>query len=252
MASLSNLQLRFAEQIAIYRARTRNLIPTSSWRDMLRNGHDRAFVVAGAMKADLLADFADAILKAIDEGTTLEEFQADFDEIVERYGWSHTGSRDWRSRVIYNTNLTTSYAAGRQAQLDDPELIAVKPLRMYRHDDSVDHPREVHVGWDGLTLPHDHPDIKIYSTPNGWGCHCYWIAVSQRDVERLGGRIVDGFPDQGRDPKTGLPVGIQEGWDYQPGDQAEFVQRVRDSHANLPQSLRDALNADLDSIDGQN
>ena len=36
---------------------------------------------------------------------------------IERHGWSHTGGRDWRSRIIYSTNIATSYAAGREAQI---------------------------------------------------------------------------------------------------------------------------------------
>ena len=40
----------------------------------------------------------------------VEAFREDFDAIVARLGWDYNGGRDWRTRVIYETNLNTSYA----------------------------------------------------------------------------------------------------------------------------------------------
>ena len=44
----------FAEQIEFFRQKLN--LPTEHWDDIMRETHDRAFVVAGAMKADLLDD----------------------------------------------------------------------------------------------------------------------------------------------------------------------------------------------------
>ena len=68
-------------------------------------------MIAGAQHDDLLCDFHGAIRKAIEQGTTLEEFRHDFDGIVGKHGWSYNGGRGWRTRVIYDTNLRTSYLA---------------------------------------------------------------------------------------------------------------------------------------------
>ena len=77
----------FGEQVAAFRLRLADLRPTSRWIDVWQAEHDRAFMVAGALKADLLADLAGAVQKAIEEGTSLEQFRADFREIVARRGW---------------------------------------------------------------------------------------------------------------------------------------------------------------------
>ena len=77
----------FAEQVAAFRLRMANLVPTTRWDDLVRGQHDRGFMVAGALKADLLADLAAAVDKAIAQGTTLEEFRRDFRAIVEKNGW---------------------------------------------------------------------------------------------------------------------------------------------------------------------
>ena len=68
----------FAEQVAAFRARLGNLVPTAAWDDLWQDAHDRAFMVAGAMKADLLADLASAVDKAISEGVGIEAFRRDF------------------------------------------------------------------------------------------------------------------------------------------------------------------------------
>ena len=44
----------------------------------------RPFVVAGAMKADLLDDLRRAVYKAIEKWTGLEEFRRQFKEIVQQ------------------------------------------------------------------------------------------------------------------------------------------------------------------------
>lgn len=77
----------FSEQVATFRLRLGNLVPTARWDDISRSAHDRAFMVAGAMKADLLADLGSAVDKAITEGTGIEAFRADFRQIVSRHGW---------------------------------------------------------------------------------------------------------------------------------------------------------------------
>lgn len=218
--AIGSAQLPFEEQIAFFRAKLGNLIPTATWRDVMLSAHDTGFMVAGAMRDDLLADFADAIDQAIAEGTGLDAFRQQFDEIVAKYGWDYNGSRDWRSSVIYRTNMSTSYAAGRLDQLRDPELQKVAPLWMYKHTDGETYPRPEHEAWDGLTLAADDPWWSDHYPPNGWGCQCYVIAVSKGTAERLGGRIESPPNDGTYTTKDGtvLPVGIDEGWNYAPGD----------------------------------
>ncbi|MFN3575377.1 MAG: phage minor head protein [Tabrizicola sp.] len=211
----------FAHQLAAWRIRLANRIPTATWRDLWQAQHDRAFVVAGAMKAELLADLAAAVDKAIADGRSLEEFRKDFRAVVERHGWhGWTGEGSakgeaWRTKVIYKTNLATSYAAGRLAQLREGGFAWF----VYRHGASLE-PREQHLSWDGLILEADHPFWETHYPPNGWGCSCYVTGSRTRDgAQRVGGKpgkvLADGW--QQRDSRTGAPVGIDKGWDYAPG-----------------------------------
>ena len=212
----------FAYQVAAYRLRLAQLQPTFAWTDVWKAEHDRAFMVAGAVKADILADLAAMVDKAVTQGTTLEEFRRDFRAMVAQKGWqiSNAGQgtkkgEAWRTKVIYKTNMATSYAAGRWAQLRDAKY----PFIIYKHGGSL-HPREHHLAWDGLVLEADHPFWVTHAPPNGWGCSCYVTgARSKAAATRRGGKPDKTLPDgwQKADPKTGAPVGIDKGWDYAPG-----------------------------------
>lgn len=206
----------FAEQVDFFRGKIN--LPTNTWRDIQKNAHDRAFVVAGATAADLLTDLREAVDGAIAGGETLEDFRKRFDKAVAKHGWDYRGERNWRTRVIYQTNMATSYAAGRLGQLRQAADDGL--WWMYRHNDSVQNPRPLHVSWDGYAAPASSTWWQTHYPPNDWGCHCYITAVHPDQVKRRGGRTGPA-PDDGTDPKTGTPAGIGEGWDYMPGARAD-------------------------------
>jgi len=247
MAPLSDdiraiLRRPFDEQVEFLRRKLGVLLPTRTWRDVLRDAHDRAFVVAGAAAANLLADLADAVQQAITDGWSIERFRERFREIVARRGWhGWTGEeteagRAWRTRVIYTTNMRASYAAGRYAQLQD------FPVWVYRHS-GAEHPRLQHLAWDGLTLPANHPFWRTHYPPNGWGCGCRVAGSRTREgARRLGGDPDYDAPPPGwdvPDPETGLLPGLQEGWDYAPGASLQALRdAVSERWDELPEPLR--------------
>lgn len=221
--------LPFSEAIEFFREKVP--IPTERWNDLRQGMHARGFMVAGAMQSDMLVDFHTALDKAISEGTTLEDFRKDFDNIVSRYGWTYNGSRGWRTRLIYETNIKTAHAAGRWKQMTDPDVVRLRPYLVYRHGDS-DNPRPEHLAWDGLALPADDPWWATHYPPNGWGCSCFVQTASERDLEKMGKDGPDTAPEteyyEWTDKNTGevhqVPKGIDPNWDYNVG-QAAFGQK---------------------------
>ena len=128
MAIETVFNLPFVEQESFFRNKLN--IPTQKWTDLWKDQHAKGFMIAGAYKADLLADFRAAVDKAISKGVTLEDFRKDFVNIISKHGWSYKGGRNWRSEVIYSTNIRTSYAAGRWQQLQDPEAVSYTHLTL--------------------------------------------------------------------------------------------------------------------------
>lgn len=219
--------LPFQQAIDFFRDKVR--MPTTTWTDIWQGMHTRAFTVAGATRDDMLLDFQQAIDKAISQGTTLREFRNDFDTIVDKFGWGYNGGRDWRSRVIYDTNLRTAYQAGRYQQMQ--QVTDTRPFWLYKHSDAVETPRPQHLAWDGLVLRHDDPFWNTHYPPNGWGCRCSVRTLSQQDLNKLGKSGPDSAPSinnrdvlvgqRGPSPRTvSVPNGIDAGWAYNVGEAA--------------------------------
>jgi hypothetical protein len=234
VAEVAYGSLPFAEQIAFFRRKLN--LPTNTWTDIWQEAHDHAFVVAGANRMDLVEDFRAAIDSAIADGTTLAQFRKDFDAIVAKHGWSYNGGRNWRSRVIYETNLRSSYAAGRYAQLQ--ALKKTMPFWRYRHSDAVMHPRPLHLAWNGLVLHADDPWWQKHFPPNGWGCQCTVEALDELDLADLGKDGPDTAPPEdmqavtvgitGPSPRTiETPAGVDPGFGYTPGADAWTRQQAQ-------------------------
>ncbi|WP_425230212.1 ADP-ribosyltransferase [Sphingomonas sp.] len=244
----------FKQQVAFFRQKMGNLVPTRRWDDLTGAAHDQAFMVAGAQKADLLSDFAASIDRAVSEGASLEQFRSDFDAAVERHDWhgwtgeGTKGGRAWRTRTIYRTNTSTSYAAGRFAQL----TAANWKYWIYRHGNSQEpRPEHLHV-FDGLILPPDHPFWAKFYPPSDWGCSCYVLGANTlAQAKRLGGtKGPEGLPDgwDTPDPATGEPPGIGPGWGYAPG--ASVVEAVNAKVASWSEEIAQAFTASLPSMAG--
>jgi len=246
MADVAYGSLPFAEQIAFFRRKLN--LPTNAWTDIWQEAHDHAFVVAGVNRMDMLQDFREAVDAAIANGETLQQFRKRFDAIVAKYGWDYNGGRNWRSRVIYETNLRSSYAAGRWAQLQ--QIKQRVPYWEYVHADGELHPRPMHLAWNGLILSADDPWWHTHFPPGGWGCEC---TVRGRSMLDLAGMDKAG-PDQAppidmlqvtvgqRSPGgprvVETPAGIDPGFGYAPGrdawlrEQAERVAQAADAQAS--------------------
>jgi hypothetical protein len=223
----SPAQLPFSEAIDFFKKKIQ--LPSSGWTDIWQEQHSHAFVVAGAAHDALVEDFYNALRDAQEKGTGYAAFRKQFDEITARHAWAYNGTPGWRSRVIYDTNITQAYNAGRYAQ-----MMAVKHLRpywRYRHT-SIEHPRLQHLSWDGLILPADDPWWNTHMPQNGWGCKCKVDSLSRVEARREWEKNGKSGPDEappieweervvgktGSNPRTvRTPVGIDPGFAYNPG-----------------------------------
>ncbi|GAB4192547.1 MAG: hypothetical protein OHK0024_32700 [Thalassobaculales bacterium] len=207
-----------------------------SWLDVWQDEHARAFTVAKAMRLDVLAAIREAVDQAIRDGTTFPQFQRRLAPILQAKGWwgrrpmtdprtgetrmVQLGSRR-RLEIIFDTNIRTSYAAGRWQQIQRTK--AGRPWLVYWGllDDRI---RPEHRAWHGTCLPVDHLWWRTHYPPNGWRCRCTVRQMSARDLARLG-IAPSGDPPADtrawRNPRTGevvqVPAGIDPGFAHNPG-----------------------------------
>lgn len=209
--------LKFEEAVDFFKDKIP--LPTETWSDITDAAHNQSFVIAGGIKAELLSDFHESILKAIEDGSDITEFRKDFDQIVEKHGWSYKGKRGWRTAIILDTNLSTAYAAGRDKQRRTPEIIKVFPNNEYFtiNDSDV---RKKHKDWHGIILPWNDPFWDTHTPPNGWHCRC-WITPTNKNSDTSAPEI-NTVPWE--NPSTGktqqVPEGIDPGFAYNPGQSA--------------------------------
>jgi len=183
---MASFQVQFQQQIDYLKQKTN--LPTQSYKDITSRQHDRAFVVAGAMKADLLNDLHNAVNKAVADGQSFQAFQDSFDDIIGKHGWLNDEDekyKAWRARIIYKTNLSTSHAAGRYKQMTTPEMVKLRPYWRYRHN-TIENPRIQHEKWNNLVLPVDAAFWRVNFPPNGYGCNCTIEAINERQLRAMG------------------------------------------------------------------
>lgn len=247
-------------------ARRGLLQPSFRWQDVWQDEHARAFAVAGVSRLDVLAAVRGALDDAVRTGGNLADFAKTVRPVLARAGlWGDveivdpvTGERrmtrfdDQRLRLIFDTNMRQSYAAGRWARIERTRR--TKPFLLYRtmQDERV---RASHRRWNWICLPIDHPYWKTHFPPNGWRCRCHVYAVSQRDIERLqaDGHVIsfEAPPDDlitYVNPSTGeiapVPRGIDPGFAYNPGlarDDAFFDAMMRKAAVSSPLAAATAV-----------
>jgi len=220
--------------IKFFRGKDGVFMPTRTYRDMAGEMHGHAFMVAGATKVDMLRDFYDAVNRAITKGSSIGAFRKDFDDIGGRYGWDYTGGRAWRTRAIYDTNMTVAYQAARYQAMTDPDVLEDKPYWEYRIG-FAQHHRPDHMALNGTILPADDAFWAEAWPPNGWGCHCWVKALTAEVAKALG--ISDKAP-------AFIP---QDGWGHSAGKAWEdgFEDVMKRKLGDTPAPLREAF---LDSL----
>ena len=222
ISTLQALDLPFDEAIEYLRQKVN--VTSTGWTDVSGKANAKSFTVAGANVEALIEDFRREVAKALETGSTLQEFREQFDEIVRKHGWDHVGKPGWRSRVIYETNLSMAYSAGRYAQQTEPETLAAFPYWQYVHS-GARHPRKQHLAWNGTVLRADDPFWDWAYPPNGWGCGCRVRPVSEAGLKRQGRTGVDQAPErlptETINKRTGEILrgseGVDPGFDYNPG-----------------------------------
>lgn len=223
---------------------------TWDYTDVWREANAHAFTVAKATTDDVLRTIRAEVSKAIGQGQTFEAFKRSLRPRLEALGWwgtqevldANTGEltrvqlgSNRRLRTIFQTNVQTSYMAGRYKRY----LANVTDRPYWRYVAIMDsRTRPDHAALNGRVFRWDDPIWAIIWPPNGWGCRCRVIALTEAEFQALGAPLensrdaivertivlnkagdtatVQGFRYKGADGKDAVFL-PDPGWDYNPG-----------------------------------
>lgn len=242
---------------AIEYFRSKGYAITWDWRELWQEAQAKAFTVAKVMRTDILLDIRGAVDDALNNGTTLQEFQNNLTPILQAKGWwgktehinTTTGEASIaqlgsprRLRTIYQTNMQTAYMAGRYRRM--MESMGSHPYWQYVAvlDGRT---RPTHRAMNGRVFSYDDPIWDTMYPPNGFSCRCRVSAVSASEVERegitvdsSGDRLIDHEIPM-RDGSTvqvkalRIKVNGQDklfapdaGWSYNPARQSEQLDKL--------------------------
>lgn len=174
---------------AITTLNERQVTPSQDWYEVLDDAHQRAFVVAQMANKDMLNDVKLALSEALTNGLTIDQFQELLTPLLQRKGWwgkdasgVQLGS-PYRLNTIYQTNMQTSYMAGRLSEMQ----AAVDTHPYWRYVAILDNrTRPTHRVLNGKVMPADDPAWRAIVPPNGFGCRCTISPMLAKTVERRG------------------------------------------------------------------
>lgn len=233
---------------------------TWSWQDLWQEAQAKAFTVAKVMRTDILVDIRTALDEALNNGTTLRDFEKKLTPILQAKGWwgktehvntitgevstAQLGSPR-RLKTIYQTNLQTAYMAGRYKQMMQStgshpywQYVAVLDGRT----------RPTHRSMNGRVFRYDDALWGAMYPPNGFNCRCRVRALTAAAVEREGytaesseGRLIDHeipMRDGSKAEVKALRIKVDgqdklfapdAGWSYNPAQQAEQLNKLADT-----------------------
>ncbi|WP_051284373.1 phage minor head protein [Desulforegula conservatrix] len=213
-----------AMQEAVDFWKSKILMSPSDYRNLSEEAKIRAFAVSGIARGAELETVFNSISRAIETGTTFDDFKRECASIFERRGWTGLGA--WRIDNLFRTNIQTAYNVGRYRQM--MEVADDRPYWMY---DAVNdsRTRPAHRAMDGKVYRYDNPVWDTWYPLNGFRCRCSVTSLSESQVRRMGLNVEEGDPTntlvETRDHRTGNVMPAFQlipdpGFSYNPGRSA--------------------------------
>jgi len=177
MWSVSADPLRFQEAVEWFRGKVPLL--KGEWGQLTQEARRRAFTAAGVGLLDRLALLHQSVLRALEEGTPLEEWRKEALRVLGgRWSYGHL-------ETIFRNNVQAAYSAGRWDQLQDPAVRRSHPYLMY---DAVLDSRTTEICRvrDGVVRPADDPFWQSNWPPLHHNCRSGVRALTRAEAERRG------------------------------------------------------------------
>ena len=172
------LSLPFTE--AIEYAEKRGLIDEEGLYDLLKLYRDRGDEASKLVLRILQSKTADALTKAVKEGSTLRDFIATVEAETARL---ELPNRDRRYlEMVFRTSTQSAYGAGRFQAMTTPAVMEARPFVQYRTagDSRV---RPAHAELDRKQWRITDTAWHRFAPPNGYNCRCGTVTLDPDEVD---------------------------------------------------------------------
>lgn len=211
------------------------VLTPAQYYSLARQAKVNAFTVSEITSLDVLNDIFDELTKALETGSTMEEFRQAINARMQAKGW--TGLTPYRADLVFRQNIQTAYQVGRWQRMTDPDVISDRPYGVYSAViDAVT--RISHRGMNGVCRRLDDPFWDTWCPPNGFKCRCSVRTLSQRQVDRRSIKVDTGEVKgliQAQDGRV-VPLRPDPGFDYNPAKEAyqpdlsKYSKRLREAY----------------------
>lgn len=192
----------------------------------------RAFTVSGYTSLEILQEFLNRLTEACENGRTKEEFRNDMNSFLEENGLKKENR--WRLENIFRTNIQTAFQVGHYRSMTDSKTKQMRPYWQYITAEDG-HVRDTHMVMNRRVFHADDPIWNVWYPPNGFGCRCTVVSLSQRQVEARGLKVENEIP-YAIDSSTGeiLPIFPDKGFSVNPAkavwkpDLSKFDKNIKD------------------------
>jgi SPP1 gp7 family putative phage head morphogenesis protein len=197
---------------AVRALRKRVPMKAAAWEKLTERARQKAFKVAGIAQLDLVTLVHEAIAKAVDKGTTLEDFKADIADKL-KAAWAGSVEKPaQRIETIFRTNTQISYSHARVRQMRDPAVRKVRPFFLF---DGTHDARQTAIcsELNDTLLAQDDPFWDSHTPPLHFNCRSGLRALRKEQATALG--VTQSPPDS--DPAEGFGLAPtddgDDGWE---------------------------------------
>lgn len=177
-AGISPDPIKFDEAIKAIRQR----VPMTEdvWSQLEQDELEFAFTVADVAQLDMVVDVYEAIQRAVEDGTTLDDFKESVGEALETAWGEEDGAR---METIFRTNVQGAYNSGRHEAAQ-----AVKEDRPYWRYQAILDNRTADMcrDCDGVVMDADSEWFQTHYPPLHPNCRCIAATLTQAQAEREG------------------------------------------------------------------
>lgn len=216
----------FEQAVNYFLNKQGNLMTRAAFDKLSWDQKAKAFTAAYITKADELQRVYDAVLKALEKGTTLADFKKGAADIL---------NQPWHRETVFHTNVLSAYGRGHWEQAQ-----AAKALRPYARYSAVldGRTRPRHAALHGLIFPLDHPFWQLYWPPWDYNCRCAALTLSPGEIAAQGLEVNSELPN--------IPAGQSDF--ISPSRGGEWTPDLGKYHAGLRQVALEDLAAEYQAF----